>query len=160
MELSMTEIENLFVDSAYTREEILRIFRAYDKSRKPVRGSAQEVFDDWKLVMEEPTAILDLPRKRLINKALSLYTMDDLKLATRGCLLSPWHMGTDPANKSGRIVNFPEVIFKDASHIENFISLAKQHSIQPDAQLKRSSYDGSTPEQFEEYTEFIAGERI
>lgn len=143
MEVFLDEIENLFLDPSYTREEILHIFRSLEKSKKPKPGTAKEVFADYREVMEEPRAILDARRTRLINRALETYTADDLKLVHRGCVLSPWHMGTDPNNVSGTIYNAPELLYRDAEKIEQFLGIAKAHKITPDAKIRKSDYDGS-----------------
>jgi len=164
MDVSLAEIENLFVNSSYTRAEIIRIFRAYEKANRPSRGSvleaALEVAEDWKTVMEEPRAIFDAKRIKLIKRALENYTVDDLKLVNRGCCLSPWHMGTDPNNTTGQIVNWPELLYKDPEHIERFRGIAISQNIEPDAEIRKSDFDGTKPQQVSEYTEFVPNKRI
>lgn len=160
MNLTLTDLENLFVNPVYTRAEILRTFRAFEKANKPSKGSALEVAEDWKTVMEEPRAVFDAKRIKLINRALENYTVDDLKLVNRGCLLSPWHMGIDPDRKDKHTINYPELLYKDAEHIEKFKGIALAHKITPDAEFRKSDYDGSKPEQVVEYTEFVPGKRI
>ena len=160
MEITVQELEALFENSSYTKEEIIKTFKAFEKSQRTARVPARVIFDDWREVMEEPRGILDPARVRLINRALDNYTVEELKLAIRGCVLSPWHMGTDPANKTGQVVNFPELIFQNSAQIEKFIAIAKHHKITHDAKIRRSDYDGSKPKQVVEYTEFTPGKRI
>ncbi len=164
MDLTLTDLEHLFVNSSYTREEILRTFRAFEKANKPSAGSilqaAMTVAEDWKLVMEEPRAIFDAKRIRLIKRALEDYTVDDLKLVNRGCVLSSWHMGTDPNRTDRHVINYPELLYKDAEHIEKFKGIALANNITPNAEIRRSNYDGSNTEQVSEYTEYIPSKRI
>jgi hypothetical protein len=160
MDLTIEELEAIFVNSSYTREEIIATFRAIQKSKRERKGTAREVFNDWMEVMEEPRALLDTRRIRIINRALETYTVDDLKLVNRGVLFSAWHMGTDPLNKTGVVFNFPEFIYKDAEQIEKFKSLALRNNITPDAAIRKSNYDGSKPRKVDEYTEFIPKKRI
>lgn len=160
MEISLEELECLFVNPSYSKVEIMRTFRALEKSKKAVRIPARVVFEDYKEVMEEPRAVLDAPRIKLINRALENYTLDDLKLVHRGCVLSPWHMGTDPNNETGQLFNYPELLYRDAEHIERFKGIALALKIKPDAKIRKSDYDGSKPKQVTEYTEFIPEERI
>lgn len=160
MDVSLVEIESLFVNSSYTRAEIIRIFKALEKAQRIPRTTAHEIAQDWKTVMEEPRAIFDRPRIQLINRALASYSADDLRLAIRGCVLSPWHMGTDPSRDTKHVINFPEVIFKDAASIERFIGLAQANNITSNAEIRRSNYDGSNTEQDSQYTGFTPSERI
>ena len=159
MDLTFEELESLFVNGTYTRDEILRTFKAFEKSKRAVRGSARVVFDDWREVMEEPRGILDTKRIRLINRALENYTVEDLKLVNRGCVLSAWHMGTDP-KRIGTPLNFPELIYRDAEQIEKLKAIAIGKGISPDATIRKSDYDGSRPQQASDYTEFVPGKRI
>ena len=160
MDISIEDVERLFINSSYTRAEIIRVFRAFIKAHKPAAGSADEVFEDYREVMEEPRAILDGARRKLINAALANYTVDDLKLVNRGCVLSPYHMGTDPNNEEGIIWNYPELLYRDAEHIERFRSIALAHKIKPDAKIRKSDYDGTKQKQNTEYTEFVSKKRI
>ena len=159
MELTYEELEALFVNATYTRAEILRTFKAFEKSKRAVRGSARVVFDDWREVMEEPRGILDTKRIRLINRALENYTVEDLFLVNRGCVLSAWHMGTDP-RRIGTPLNFPEFIYRDAEQIEKLKAIAIGKGIQPNAAIRKSDYDGSKPQRSDDYTEFVPLERI
>ena len=142
----------------------MRTFKAFEKANRPTAGSileqARAVAEDWKLVMEDPRAIFDAKRIKLIKRALEDYTVDDLKLVNRGCVLSPWHMGIDPDRKDRHVINYPELLYKDAEHIEKFRGLALAHNITPDAEIRRSDYDGSKPKQVAEYTDFVPNKRI
>lgn len=82
------------------------------------------VFEHWTAVHAKPRAKLDDKRRALIRKALRLgYEVDDLKAAIDGCKASPFHQGD---NQDGRVYDDLGLILRDASKIDNFISLANQ----------------------------------
>jgi hypothetical protein len=72
---------------------------------------------------------------------LTKYPIEDLMLAIRGCVLTPWNMGTDPKNK--KVFNSIELILRDNSHIERFRNTAQEKGITFDAKIRKSDYDGS-----------------
>lgn len=78
-----------------------------------------EVFEFWKTAMSHPRAKVDDKRKKLIRKALKLYELSDLKDAIIGCTLSPYHMGHNDVKTR---YDSLELILRDASHIDRFIS--------------------------------------
>lgn len=79
-----------------------------------------EVFDYWKTALNHPRAILDSKRQRLIKARLDEgFSVDDLKAAIDGCKASPFHMGENDRHK---VFDGLDLIFRDASHIENFIA--------------------------------------
>jgi hypothetical protein len=160
MDITLADLEALFVNETYTRKEILKVFRAYERTQKLAKGSPDEVAEDWKIVMEEPRALFDASRIRLIKRALEHYTVDELRLVNRGCCLSPYHMGTDPNNREGKIWNYPELLYKDAQHIEMFLGIAKLHKITPDANIRKSDYDGTKSTEDVVFSDFVPSERI
>lgn len=85
--------------------------------------AADEVFAHWKSVLNHPKAKLDKKRKKLINDALKLFEVEELKKAIDGCRLSDFHMGE---NDRDTIYDAVSVIFgKGAEQIEKFIDLAE-----------------------------------
>ncbi len=84
-----------------------------------------EIFEHWKIIMEQPKAILDKNRKLLISKAIKLgYSIEQLKLAITGCSKSPFHMGD---NQQKQMHNGLDLILRNAEKIEKFINIDSQN---------------------------------
>lgn len=83
----------------------------------------QEVFKYWQETLNHPRAKLDKQRKNKIIQALKIYSMEEIKLAIDGCKASSFHQGKNPENK---IHDDIELILRDARHVEQFMSFAKQ----------------------------------
>lgn len=80
------------------------------------------VFGHWKSVLDHPRAVLDEKRKSLIRARLaSGFSVEDLKLAIDGCRASPFHQGD---NERRQVYDGIELIFRDASKVEQFMSYA------------------------------------
>lgn len=79
------------------------------------------IFDHWKAVMNCPRAQLDHVRKRKIETALSMYTVEFILNAINGCAKCDWNMGRNP---SGKKYNDIELILRNAKNIERFEEMA------------------------------------
>ncbi len=91
--------------------------------------SAHEVFSHWQQVMNHPRAKLDKTRERKIVQALKLgYDVNELKLAIDGCARTPYNMGLNDAKQRYDDI---ELVLRDASHIEKFISHAVNPPVTP-----------------------------
>lgn len=83
-------------------------------------SDADVIFHYWQQVMHHPRAKLDHKRERVIKHALQLgYSIDDLKQAIDGCASTPFNMGQ---NDRKQRYDDLELILRDASHIDRFIS--------------------------------------
>jgi len=83
-------------------------------------ANTNAVFIYWQHVMKQPHAKLDKKRSKKIEEALNLgYTTDDLKLAIDGCSKTPFNTGL---NDRGQRYDSIDLIFRDADHIDQFIS--------------------------------------
>lgn len=80
-----------------------------------------QVFEHWR-TMRRPRAKATPERKRLIAKALKVYTVADLQRAIDGVGRSPHHMGQNDRNT---VYDDIELVLRDAKHIENFMALAQ-----------------------------------
>lgn len=81
-------------------------------------GPIERLFGVWQDVMERPRAKLDMNRQQRLRWALLNYTEEECEQAIRGCAASDWHMGR---NSRGRKYDDIELIFRDSSHVEQFI---------------------------------------
>lgn len=89
---------------------------------QPVSNDIQSIFQHWQTVMNHPRAKFDKKRQYKIEQALKLdYGAAELKQAIDGCAKTPYNMGK---NDQGQRYDDLELIFRDASHIERFISNA------------------------------------
>lgn len=79
-----------------------------------------QVFEHWRAT-RHPRAKATPERKRLIAKALKVYSVADLQLAITGVTKSPHHMGE---NGTRTVYDDIELILRDAKHIESFLRLA------------------------------------
>jgi len=77
------------------------------------------IFEQWKIILNHPKAVLDDKRKRLIKSALKNYSFDDCVNAIKGCYLTPHNMGK---NDNHKIYDGLHIIFKDSDNIERFIN--------------------------------------
>ncbi len=81
----------------------------------------QAIFSHWQHVMKHPNAKLDKKRRTKIEAALKNYSVDDLKKAIDGCANTPFNMGS---NDRFQKYDGVDLIFRDAEHIESFITKA------------------------------------
>lgn len=92
----------------------------YDISEKLSRE--EEIFNHWRDVMKSPRSVLDAKRKKLISSRLKDgYTPQDMMLAIDGCRATPHNMGST----NGTLYNTIELILRDSSYIDRFMSTAK-----------------------------------
>lgn len=89
-------------------------------------ADVRAVFDHWVTVLRKRNAKLDAKRERCIRWALSHYGLADCKRAIEGCTRSPFHMGK---NDRGKPFNGPDLIFRDAQHVEDFLALADRPAV-------------------------------
>lgn len=88
--------------------------------------TVQAIFLHWKQVMRCPKAKLDQRRRNKIGAALKLgYSAEELKLAIDGCASTPFNMGD---NDRKRPYNGIDLIFRDAEHIEQFLTSPLNHT--------------------------------
>lgn len=86
-------------------------------------SDAAVVFEHWRSVMgKSRRTVLDSNRKRIIQKALANYSLDDVKAAITGCSLSPHHMGRNDRNT---VYNGLDLILRNAEKIEQFIGYSE-----------------------------------
>lgn len=89
---------------------------------------AREVFEYWVKVFGKTKAWLDAKRSATIVARLREgMTVDDLKMAIRGCRCSRWHMGENERHKKYCDL---ELILRDAKHVEQFCEFAEQYDEQ------------------------------
>lgn len=87
--------------------------------------SATVVFDYWKTTMGRNGAtIFDDKRKKAVKWALKNYDLETCLRAVDGYAASDWHMGRDPKT-GGKKNNDLTLIFRDADHVERFLSKPK-----------------------------------
>lgn len=82
----------------------------------------QEIFQYWQTKLNHPEAKLDNKRKQVIKRAMKNYSMEAVKQAIDGCSLSPFNMGENDSKKK---YDNLDLIFRDADHVEQFVSIAK-----------------------------------
>jgi hypothetical protein len=76
------------------------------------------IFGYWQERMSSPKSKLDDKRRRLIQKAMTLYEPSDICRAIRGCSRTPYNMGKNNSNTKYNGLN---LILRDADHIDHFI---------------------------------------
>ena len=86
-----------------------------------------QIFQHWQAVMNHPKAKLDKKRQCKITQALQSYSILELKLAIDGCAKTPYNMGVNDKNQCYDDI---ELILRDASHIERFMSNANNPSVE------------------------------
>ena len=92
----------------------------------PASLPVRHVFDYWRNATEHHQAKLgDKRRKAIASRLKEGYSTDELKRAIDGCLVSPWHQGQ---NGNKRKYDDIELICRDASKVDQFISLAGQQN--------------------------------
>jgi hypothetical protein len=110
-----------------------------DSSAAPIHKTpATEVFEDWREVMEYPEALFNLKTKRAVAGRLKEgYSVEALKLAIRGVLLSPFHMGK---NDESMLYDSLVLICRDGEQIEKFKNLALARRIKSTDVLRKHAY--------------------
>jgi hypothetical protein len=111
---------NTPIPSAPTRARDLRQEEEAGKaSPSPsARADRERVFAEWLSVAGKTgRTVLDAKRRRLIDKALIAYPVDDVLDAVRGWRHSPHHRGE---NDTGTVYNDLGLLLRDGEHIERF----------------------------------------
>jgi len=94
---------------------------------------AERIFEYWKVRTGHPRARLDVKRRQKINQRLADgYTEQDIIDAIEGCVISPFHNGTERRVTSERysptaVYNDLELILRDAKHVDQFIKIHDRH---------------------------------
>ena len=91
-------------------------------------GVVVELFRHWQRVHGHPSAKLDAPRRRAIERALKSHGVDVVRAAIDGCAKSPFHKGE---NDRGQVYDDLTLILRNASKIEHFASLAPKAEPKP-----------------------------
>jgi uncharacterized protein YdaU (DUF1376 family) len=91
-------------------------------------NSAGLVFDHWRRVMNSPRSALDAKRKGAIDKALRIFTVEQLCQAIDGCALTPHNMGL---NERATKYNDIELICRNAANVERFMASASAPPVSP-----------------------------
>lgn len=87
-----------------------------------VAGPVEQVFQAWvKSTERSDRTLLDPKRRRVIERALDGYPVDDVLLAVDGWRYSPHHRGE---NDRGVVYNDLELLLRDSKHVEMFRDLA------------------------------------
>jgi hypothetical protein len=91
-------------------------------SAKASQGDVTEVFDAWVSASDANSARTKLTdeRKRLIRKALGMYSKEDVLKAVRGWKNSPFHRGENDGHTR---YNSLDLLLRNGDHIEKFRDL-------------------------------------
>ena len=87
----------------------------------PAEDAVSVIYNYWRLNLH-PKARLGNKRRGVIQRALKLYDVEDLKLAVDGCMNSAFHMGK---NDEGKTFDSIELILRDEKHIEDFMAMGE-----------------------------------
>jgi hypothetical protein len=91
------------------------------KSSSTQTARIQQVFEAWiESTGRTSKTVLDAKRRRVIERALTAFTVDELIAAVRGWKRSPHHRGE---NATGTVYNDLTLLLRDADHIERFRDL-------------------------------------
>lgn len=104
----------------------------------------REVFEFWAKTFGKKRAFLDAKRERVILARLrDGATVDDLKLAIKGCRCSRFHMGENDRRK---VYNDLELILRDANHLEQFCECAEKADAQEAARPATNGERSAMPD--------------
>jgi hypothetical protein len=83
------------------------------------QSPGRRIFDHWVTMMGKRAGMVAFgpARRKVVERALGLYSEEVLCLAIDGCAASAWHGGD---NDRGRPYNDIELILRDEAHIERF----------------------------------------
>lgn len=110
---------------------------------KKQNDEIKQIFDHWRAVMKKNSPKLSQDRKSKIKARLDEgFSIDQIKQAVSGCVLSDWHMGRNEKTE-GKKYNDITLICRSAKYLENFIELAED-------------YDGRTFEEKQKESEIIS----
>jgi hypothetical protein len=98
-------------------------------------AAIQQVFEAWiESTGRTSKTVLDSKRRRVIERALATFTVDELIAAVRGWKRSPHHRGE---NSTGTVYNDLTLLLRDADHIERFRDLEATASVRDTGFLAR-----------------------
>ena len=103
----------------------------------------EQVFEFYKFTLNHPRYKLDTKRKKIITKALQLYSVQELCQCIIGVTKSAWHMGIHPKTE-GKKYDSIELIFRDSEHIDKFIELSTNEELDYDPRKHAHFHDGLT----------------
>lgn len=89
-------------------------------SSPPEGDPVQSVFEHWQRVMRHPGAVLDDSRRRVIEKALRIATVEECLRAISGCSRSDFHMARG-RYKGQRRQDHLSLILRNREKIEQFM---------------------------------------
>lgn len=117
-------IEPAQLTSPIEPQEPNRIVESADADPTASRAAqAREVFDFWREHLEHPNAIFKGKRERaVLSRLKDGYTLAQVKLAVKGCRLTPHNMGENDRHQR---FDDLELICRDGTHLERFISTAE-----------------------------------
>lgn len=96
------------------------------KAAKVSFAAKEEIFTFWKMHFKKSKLVkLDKKREIAIGAAIHDYGMEKCRQAIEGCGHSDFHMGR---NKRQTVYNDIELILRDSSHIEDFITIYENHT--------------------------------
>ena len=124
-----------------------------DAKAPAVVGPEDRIFDFWKMTLHHLRSNLDVKRRALIKARLKEgYTEEQLTEAVVGCSRSNFHQGQ---NDKGKIYDGLELIFRDASHVDQFLKLAAGEG----EKKLRSRFENKLDSQMERVERQLAAEQ-
>lgn len=81
----------------------------------PAIDQVSIVWEAWQTSTGHHRAVLDSKRRKRIERALKLFSLEDVTAAVQGWEYSPWHRGENPSNT---IYDGIELLLRDAGQIE------------------------------------------
>lgn len=100
-----------------------------EPSKEPPSPSPEDpilvIFEHWCKVMDHPRAQLDFKRRRVIQGALKIATLDECLRAINGCATSDFHMARGEYKGRSRYDTL-SLILRNRENIERFVEMAPQ----------------------------------
>lgn len=132
--LSHKELDEIYKAVSKTRTEYKRLslsdeviksankkFSEIEQAKSGKNSRILQIFQHWQETFNHPRARLDEKRKKIIQKALINYNVEDLKKCIDGVKNTPWNNGDNP---TGTKYDKISLIFRDADQIERFMEAA------------------------------------
>lgn len=88
-----------------------------------VPGDVEQLFDHWREVWKHPKAQLDKKRRKYIQDALRMYSLEDLRSSISGYRNSPHHRGENPQKT---VYDDLTLLLRDSTHIEAGMNFAEK----------------------------------
>jgi hypothetical protein len=102
----------------------LRLVPKDPEPAKPAKTNVELVFDYWREKLS-PNAKLDDKRKKILRKALKLYSVDELKKVVDGTLRDDWRMGRDTRTEGKKYIGM-DLLYRNAEKIDEMIAKADE----------------------------------